>query len=44
MKFETPVVEIKKFDVEDILTTSGEAVAPEEPPCPENTALPCVGD
>ena len=23
MKFETPVVEIQKFDVEDILTTSG---------------------
>ncbi len=26
MKFETPIVEVKKFDVEDILTTSGDPV------------------
>lgn len=29
MKFETPVVEVKKFDLVDVLTTSSAAVAEE---------------
>lgn len=32
--FETPVVDVKKFDVMDVLTTSGET-------CPLNNDLPC---
>ena len=28
--FETPYIDVKKFDVEDILTTSGEVVDPSE--------------
>lgn len=51
--FETPVVEVKKFSVEDICAESSVIVtdAPTEAPtpaptpaCPENTALPCIGD
>ena len=30
--FETPYVDVKKFDVEDILTTSGDVVEEEEIP------------
>lgn len=30
MKFETPIVEVKKFDVADILTVSGGPVGPVE--------------
>ena len=30
--FETPYVDVKKFDVEDILTTSGDPVEEEESP------------
>ena len=26
MKFETPIVEVKKFDVQDVLTASGDPV------------------
>lgn len=29
--FETPYIDVKKFDVEDILTTSGVVVDPSEP-------------
>lgn len=43
MKFETPYVEIKKFDVKDILTTSGETEPP-VPACPENVEGPCPDD
>lgn len=32
--FETPFVDVKKFDVADILTTSGAADETEEPPPP----------
>ena len=46
--FETPVVEVKKFSVEDICSESNIVTdAPTEvptPACPENTALPCIGD
>lgn len=28
MKFETPVIEVVKFDVTDVITTSGEWVNP----------------
>lgn len=47
--FETPVVEVKKFSVEDICSESSVIVtdAPTPAPtpaCPENTALPCIGD
>ena len=45
MKFETPVVEVKKFDVRDALTTSAlEPVDPPDPDCPENTETPCFDD
>lgn len=46
MKFEAPIVEVKKFDVEDVLTTSTETCLGDIclPLCPENNALPCVGD
>ena len=44
--FETPVVDVKKFDVVDVLTTSGEteATEPSSIPCPENTLTPCFDD
>ena len=38
--FETPVVEINMFAVEDIITTSGETVNP----CPRDVTLPCIDD
>ena len=34
-KFETPVVELVKFSVMDVVTTSGEV-----DPCPEDYGLP----
>lgn len=37
--FETPFVDVKKFDVEDVLTASGEAVVEEE----EGPVIECVG-
>lgn len=40
--FETPVVDVKKFDVMDVLTVSGEVV--ESTTCPENTLTPCFDD
>lgn len=43
MKFETPYVEVKKFDVRDVLTVSGE-IDPPAPVCPENTETPCFDD
>lgn len=43
--FETPFVDVKKFDLKDVLTTSaGETEAPTTPPCPENTLTPCFDD
>ena len=39
--FETPFVDVKKFDVKDILTTSG---GNQPPACPENTLTPCFDD
>lgn len=39
MKFEFATVEVKKFDLEDVLTISSN---PND--CPENTALPCLSD
>lgn len=47
MKFETPYVEVKKFDVKDILTASGEPEEPTEPSapaCPLNNETPCFDD
>ena len=49
MKFEFATVEVKKFDLEDILTASGagEEPAPEETSstrCPLDNSLPCWGD
>lgn len=41
--FETPVVDVKKFDVVDVLTTSGET-EPSSSACPENTLTPCFDD
>lgn len=38
--FETPVVDVKKFDVMDVLTTSGETSETSET-CPLNNDLPC---
>ena len=47
--FETPVVDVKKFDVMDVLTTSGvfepsSEVVTSSAPCPENTLTPCFDD
>lgn len=44
--FETPVVDVKKFDVVDVLTTSGETepTEPSSSACPENTLTPCFDD
>lgn len=42
MKFETPYVEVKKFDVRDVLTTSGDPIDP--PACPLNNETPCFDD
>ena len=41
--FETPVVDVKKFDVMDVLTTSGETgeTGESSEPCPLNNDLPC---
>lgn len=45
--FETPYVDVKKFSVMDILTTSEVSEEETEVPttvCLENNSLPCVGD
>lgn len=43
--FETPYVDVKKFDVQDILTTSGGTTGGYDPAtCPENTETPCFDD
>jgi len=39
--FETPFVDVKKFDVEDILTTSGGTTTPSEEE--EGPVIECVG-
>lgn len=47
MKFETPVVDVKKFNLVDVLTASGETEAPatEAPSvCGENVEGPCPDD
>lgn len=46
MKFEFATVEVKKFDLEDILTASGDPVEPETEStrCPLDNSLPCFGD
>ena len=44
MKFEFATVEVKKFDLEDILTASGEAAETETTRCPLDNSLPCFGD
>lgn len=44
MKFEAPVVIVKKFDVMDVLTVSGEPTQPTQPACPLNTETPCFDD
>lgn len=36
--FETPYVDVKKFDVRDVLTTSGE----EDPDLPSMWVQPCM--
>lgn len=35
MKFETPYVEVKKFDVKDILTASADPTDPTQPEQPQ---------
>lgn len=43
--FETPFVDVKKFDVEDVLTASGGAAAEEEeepPPLGGNIGQYCI--
>lgn len=47
--FEAPVANVKKFDLVDILTASGDPVVPvqtdpTEPPCPRDVSLPCLDD
>lgn len=48
MKFEFATVEVKKFDLEDILTASGDpketTAATESTRCPLDNSLPCFGD
>lgn len=40
--FETPFVDVKKFDVEDVLTTSGGAAVEEEEELPPFAGATCV--
>jgi len=40
--FETPYVEVKKFDVQDILTSSGEGELPPPPPPPGDEGQYCI--
>lgn len=42
--FETPNMEIHKFDVEDVITTSVSEEVPETTKCPLNDELPCLRD
>ena len=42
--FETPFVDVKKFDVEDVLTTSSAAPEEEAPVAPSTTARVTVTD
>ena len=48
MKFEFATVEVKKFDLADILTVSGEEATEAAPTttemCNTDNSLPCVGD
>ena len=49
MKFEFATVEVKKFDLEDILTASATTAEPticlqDFADCPSNTELPCITD
>lgn len=41
--FETPFVDVKKFDLKDVLTTSG-GDEPVTPACPLNNETPCFDD
>ena len=40
--FETPYVDVKKFDVMDVLTTSSEASSSEEETLPSMWVQPCI--
>jgi hypothetical protein len=42
--FNTPTVEVKKFNVADILTASGEEETPTASICDRNVTLPCLDD
>ena len=45
--FEAPVANVKKFDLVDILTASGDVVVdptPTEPTCPRDVSTPCLDD
>lgn len=42
--FETPFVDVKKFDLKDVLTTSGGGDEPVTPACPLNNETPCFDD
>ena len=49
MKFEFATVEVKKFDLEDILTASSTPAETTQcmqdfSDCLQNTTLPCIGD
>lgn len=44
MKFETPIVDVKKFDVKDILTASGCPADTPAPACPYDVEGPCPDD